>query len=181
MNRENAKAVSRSSLLSTGVSVLSDKGKPIMTVTQATDHIRTVASDNLIIIDEWGDSGAEALRYPKDLQRAYGLLGEIHLPSFPLQTWRGYATALHELGHFLDPKQLPNLDQDINASILGQRDLFSDNRITSELGAWQWARANALVWNQEMDDIRNHCLLSYADASRLAGFGVEIRRAGDSR
>ena len=59
--------------------------------------------------------------------------------------------------------------------------MFSDNRITSELGAWQWARANALVWNQEMDDTRNHCLLSYADVSRLAGFGVEIRRAVDSR
>ena len=174
MNRENAMAVSRSSVLSTGVSVLSDKGKPIMTFIKATDHIRNVAQDHLILIDEWEGTSAEALRYPKDLQKAYGLLGEIHLPSFPLQTWRGYATALHELGHFLDPKQLPNLDQDINASILGQRDLFSDNRITSELGAWQWARANALVWNQEMDDTRNHCLLSYADLKRWHQCGVEV-------
>ena len=100
-------AVSRSSCISTGVSVYSDKGKPIMTVTQATDHIRTVASDNLIIIDEWEDANAEALRYPKDLQRAYGLLGEIHLPSLPLQTWRGYATALHELGISWTPSNSP--------------------------------------------------------------------------
>mgnify|MGYP003142356448 CR=1 FL=1 len=143
-----------------------------MTLITATNHIKDVASDYLIEVSEHGQVGSIAEKYDATEQAFSAMQGEIRLPSFPLQTWRGYAIALHELGHFLDPTQLPNLDQDIAASHLCMKHMFSDNRITSELGAWRWARDNALVWNKEMDDVRNFCLLSYADVERWHQFGI---------
>ena len=149
-----------------------------MTLTAATIHIQNTASDYLIDVTKHESTEAVARKYDAVEQTFSGMQGEICLPSFPLQTWRGYATALHELGHFLDPQQLPNLDQDINAHMLKQNFMFSDNRITSELGAWQWARANALVWNKEMDTLRNDCLLSYASVARWRQFGITSREHG---
>ena len=149
-----------------------------MTLTGATTHIQNIASDYLIDVAEHEDTRAAARKYDAVEQTFSGMRGEIRLPSFPLQTWRGYATALHELGHFLDTKQLPNLDQDVNAVMLKQNGMFSDTRITSELGAWQWARANALVWNKEMDTMRNDCLLSYASVARWRQFGITSREHG---
>lgn len=52
-----------------------------------------------------------------------------------------YAIALHELGH-----------------VLGHQ---CGRRIDKELQAWQWARANALVWVRRMEDAKRDALRSY--------------------
>lgn len=62
--------------------------------------------------------------------------------SIPLvRSARTYALALHELGH-----------------VLGQQ---SGRRLDQEVQAWQWAKANALVWTFDMQDKLRSCLLSY--------------------
>jgi len=51
----------------------------------------------------------------------------------PIRSVFSYATALHEIGHYLSRYQR------------------SKNSMTCEWWAWSWARANALVWTEAME------------------------------
>ena len=51
----------------------------------------------------------------------------------PIHSVFSYATALHEIGHYLSRYQR------------------SKNSVTRERWAWSWGRANALVWTEAME------------------------------
>jgi hypothetical protein len=70
----------------------------------------------------------------------------------PVKTDITYAIALHEIGHILGPRQ-------------------SGARLDKEVGAWEWARANAVVWTDAMQRQMEKRLCSYlrwADRSKQA-------------
>ena len=52
-----------------------------------------------------------------------------------------YSDALHELGHVLGTQKGPRIDKEVQA--------------------WEWAKANALVWNKRMKANASKCLKSY--------------------
>lgn len=60
----------------------------------------------------------------------------------PVKSAITYAVALHEIGHILGPRQ-------------------NETRLYAEVGAWEWAKANAIVWNYQMEDKLRKSLLSY--------------------
>ena len=60
----------------------------------------------------------------------------------PVKSEITYAIALHEIGHVIGPRQ-------------------SGNRLDQEVGAWEYAIANALVWTPTMTAKMIQCLVSY--------------------
>lgn len=62
----------------------------------------------------------------------------------PVKTAITYAVALHEIGHILGPRQ-------------------NGTRLDKEVGAWEWAQANAIEWTEAMSSKRASCLQSYLD------------------
>lgn len=60
----------------------------------------------------------------------------------PVKTAITYAVALHEIGHILGPRQ-------------------SGTRLDKEVGAWEWAQANALEWTDAMEKTRSRLLQTY--------------------
>jgi hypothetical protein len=60
----------------------------------------------------------------------------------PVKTAITYAIALHEIGHILGPRQ-------------------SGNRCDREVGAWEWAKANAIEWTDTMDKTMRNALQDY--------------------
>jgi hypothetical protein len=64
----------------------------------------------------------------------------------PIKSVVTYAVALHELGHVVGV----------------QRGV----RIDKETQAWEWAKANALVWNKRMKQTASKLLRSYVNWSR---------------
>lgn len=60
----------------------------------------------------------------------------------PVKSAVTYAIALHEIGHILGPRQ-------------------SGTRLDKEVGAWEWAQANAIEWTEAMSAKRVACLQSY--------------------
>ncbi len=60
----------------------------------------------------------------------------------PVKTAITYAVAMHEIGHILGPRQ-------------------SGNRLDKEVGAWEWAKANATEWTAAMDATMQRSLRSY--------------------
>ncbi len=62
----------------------------------------------------------------------------------PVKTAITYAVALHEIGHILGPRQTGK-----------------NTRLDREVGAWEWAQANALEWTEAMNQKRAACLKSY--------------------
>jgi hypothetical protein len=66
----------------------------------------------------------------------------------PVKTSITYAVALHEIGHILGPRQ-------------------NGTRLDKEVGAWEWAQANAFEWTDSMTAKMQSCLRSYlAKAAR---------------
>src|ERR1051325_7808521 len=63
-----------------------------------------------------------------------------------------YAIALHENGHLLCPYQRPPYKCMMN-----------------EIGAWKWARCNALIWSPGMERIVQQLLAWYASANPRYG------------
>ena len=59
----------------------------------------------------------------------------------PVKSPVTYAVALHEFGH-----------------VLGRN---SGRRVDKEVQAWEWAKANALVWTRRMNDTKRDALQSY--------------------
>ena len=53
-------------------------------------------------------------------------------------------SALHEIGHILGPQQT-----------------IDDDRLESEIGAWKYAMANAIVWTDVATKIMKRALMSY--------------------
>ena len=60
----------------------------------------------------------------------------------PVKTAITYAVALHEIGHILGPRQ-------------------NGTRLDKEVGAWEWAMANAIEWTDTMSQVRAKGLKSY--------------------
>jgi CRISPR/Cas system-associated endonuclease Cas3-HD len=60
----------------------------------------------------------------------------------PIKSAITYAVALHEIGHILGPRQ-------------------NGTRLDKEVGAWEWAEANAIEWTDAMSAKRAACLRSY--------------------
>jgi len=60
----------------------------------------------------------------------------------PVKSAVTYAIALHEIGHILGKRQ-------------------SGNRIDKEVGAWEWAKTNAIEWTPVMTKTMTRCLSSY--------------------
>ena len=67
-----------------------------------------------------------------------------------------YAAALHEIGHL----------QRIHESYLYAHTAkpVDEAYLREELLAWEWARRNAIYWDDEMDAVRNLAMESYYDA-----------------
>jgi hypothetical protein len=60
----------------------------------------------------------------------------------PVKSAVTYAVALHEIGHLLGPRQ-------------------SGLRLEQEVGAWEWAQANAVEWTPAMCTTLRRALSSY--------------------
>lgn len=60
----------------------------------------------------------------------------------PVKSAVTYAIALHEIGHIMGKRQ-------------------SGVRLDAEVGAWEWAMANALQWDDTMNATMKRCLRSY--------------------
>src|SRR5438874_11980878 len=73
-----------------------------------------------------------------------GATGAITLYLPPIRGQREYAIALHELGHFFGRYQLPRYSVGL-----------------SEVGAWVWARENALIWTRAMRETAIRSLGTY--------------------
>lgn len=65
----------------------------------------------------------------------------------PIKSEITYAVALHEIGHLLGPRQ-------------------SGVRLDKEVGAWEWAKGNALVWTWPMEEAMRRRLQSYLSWAR---------------
>lgn len=66
----------------------------------------------------------------------------------PVKTAITYAIALHEIGHVLGPRQTSK-----------------HRRLDREVGAWEWAKANAKEWTPAMEYKMQRCLKSYLEWS----------------
>ena len=64
-----------------------------------------------------------------------------------------YCTALHELGHILDPAQ-----HFISVTDFG---IGTPNIAHNEIGAWRWAQEHALWWTPTMDATMIYALCTY--------------------
>lgn len=60
----------------------------------------------------------------------------------PVKSAITYAVAMHEIGHILGPRQ-------------------SGCRMDKEVGAWEWAQANAVEWTAPMDATMRRALRTY--------------------
>ena len=80
---------------------------------------------------EWAEAGFDAV--------AYHDTGTIRI--HPITSEAAYATALHEIGHL-------------------RRGMHEDV-LVDERRAWEWARANALVWTPTMELVAERSLGSY--------------------
>jgi hypothetical protein len=75
----------------------------------------------------------------------------------PIRSVFSYATALHEIGHYLGRRQR------------------SKNSMTREREAWNWARANALIWTEAVERYAARALATCEklEAQRRRKFGRE--------
>jgi len=80
----------------------------------------------------WREHAAAGRAYPTERRIT---IGRVKGPA-------SYAIALHEIGHLLGPRQ-------------------TSHRLEKEVGAWEWAKAHALVWTDRMDARLHKSLLSY--------------------
>lgn len=98
-----------------------------------SEHITSLGAQHGIVVQEkQGTSG-----------RAFERTRMIRIT--PVKGVVSYAIALHELGHL------------IADGASGRK----HKRLDKEMRAWQWARANGLVWTDRMDDTMQKCLQSY--------------------
>ncbi len=72
--------------------------------------------------------------------RAWRRSRRVRVP--PIRTGISYAIALHEIGHILGENQ-------------------DGRRLEKEVGAWLWARSNALSWRKPMKNAMKRRLASY--------------------
>jgi transcriptional regulator with XRE-family HTH domain len=68
----------------------------------------------------------------------------------PIRSDVTYATALHEIGHLLGNMQ-------------------DGDRLEHEVGAWEWAKDNALAWSDRMEKSMRRCLNTYVRWARQTG------------
>lgn len=83
----------------------------------------------------------------------------IAFPCLDTMDARGYAAALHELGHAFDA-----LTPDGEACFRALcNSLFPSPALTYQLEgrAWAWARANAIEWTDAMEELKVAALLTY--------------------
>jgi hypothetical protein len=88
---------------------------------------------------------------PSQAWAARGEFEEICIP--PIKSRVSYATALHEIGHILGRHQQ------------------SRDAMVRERWAWQWAKANALIWTPAMDRYAGRSLGFAAKAARTRARG----------
>jgi hypothetical protein len=65
----------------------------------------------------------------------------------PLKNLRSYIVALHEIGHIINRNK-------------------KDKFLMSEKLAWEWAKKNSLVWNDQTEKLRVKCLNSYVECAK---------------
>jgi len=81
---------------------------------------------------------------------AYPDLWEIETPE--IKGRLSYAIALHEIGHLLGPYQRPRY-----------------KCLMNEIGAWKWARRNALIWSPGMERLAQGLVAWYASVDSQHG------------
>jgi hypothetical protein len=84
----------------------------------------------------------------------------------PITNHATYAIALHELGHHLHP---------LGIMQTSDQDEFDRLEVLRERSAWEWAEANALEWNNEMEHVKLHGLRSYEQKAQRLGIDIYIR------
>ncbi len=93
---------------------------------------------------------------PRDFgARAYPEIGEIETP--PVKGRLSYATALHEIGHLVGSSQQPRW-----------------KTMMREIGAWKWARRNALIWSPGMEKHAQECLAWYTTVNSYGISNAEL-------
>ncbi|MEI8374616.1 MAG: helix-turn-helix domain-containing protein [Planctomycetota bacterium] len=68
----------------------------------------------------------------------------------PIKSEITYATALHEIGHIIGNMQ-------------------DGDRLEHEVGAWEWAKDNAIAWSERMEKDMRKCLNTYVREARHTG------------
>src|SRR5262245_12854044 len=99
------------------------------------EHLEALAAQHAITLDTRVERPADSFAVP--WARTVCIT--------PLRSAIGYATALHEFGHILGADQEPDRTE-----------------MERERGAWQWARANALIWTTAMERTASESLAHIA-------------------
>jgi hypothetical protein len=90
------------------------------------DHVERIIRENGIVF-----RGIKDIRESRCFPWGNGVVPVVQF--VPVRCQRTYAIALHELGHALGAKQ------------------YHVDEIVRERDAWDWARANAIVWTPAME------------------------------
>jgi hypothetical protein len=69
-----------------------------------------------------------------------------------------YSTALHEMGHLIEPGACEHIPDVLNDAEVYMRKIGMEDR------AWQWARTNAIVWTAEMESDARYARETYRKA-----------------
>jgi hypothetical protein len=121
-----------------------------MTMNKYERHIRDICEKNeidLVATDKLINCGASVMNSSVRLK-------------MPIQTHADYAVALHEIGHVKN-NQLFDV---FFAKMVGN----GPDTLRIEAQAWQWARTNSLLWNDEMKRVVKVSYGTYVQACRMA-------------
>lgn len=109
----------------------------------------------------------------------------IHLVMIaPVTCEATYAVALHEIGHCLHPAGRARESQGSRTTRLtGDIATLDDMRfqLLEERSAWEWARANTLVWSDVMQRVQDAALESYERYARKLGLTPDGKPAWRTR
>ena len=84
--------------------------------------------------------------------------------SAPITKPEHYAIALHELGHIASPTQHYFHSQ--TEAVFDQLFNGGDTLKQNEIGAWDWARQNAVLWTPAMEAQKQWCLSTYGISTK---------------
>src|SRR5262249_4212161 len=105
-----------------------------VTIKDLSRHVLELCKKHGIVIYAW-------CRRPS---HCHALIGRKEIRIMPIESRLSYASALHEIGHLREEHQC------------------SDSTILREYWAWEWARANALLWTPAMENNARKAMEWYA-------------------
>ena len=96
------------------------------------------------VLDLCDKHGITIYAWCRRMSQCHALTDRDEIRIVPIESETSYASALHEIGH------------------LRGRHQRSRSTLVRERWAWEWARANALIWTPSMEDSARKAVMWYA-------------------